>query len=172
MYSTRHSGGAGRHPSSPAVEATDATWRAGLSAASKALAPLRLQHYPPPRPRLKINQDKQGLQKQQITAAPTSLESLGVTSYTRAAAKYQVYRPFLVIDAAARSKQYRSAAGQRRRLPDFGRNIILGRSIGAVIDASGTPADFEAMPNPDRSFRGSSGPMAQNSNVAVPEISQ
>jgi len=43
---------------------------------------------------LKISPDKQGLQKQQnqaITAAPTNLESLGVTSY---AAKYQVYRPF------------------------------------------------------------------------------
>jgi hypothetical protein len=43
---------------------------------------------------LKISPDKQGLQKQQnqaITAAPTNLESLGVTSY---AAKYQVYLPF------------------------------------------------------------------------------
>jgi len=43
----------------------------------------------------------------------------------------------------------------------------------AVIDASGTPpADFEAKPNPDRSFWGGLVPIAQNSNVAIPEISQ
>jgi hypothetical protein len=33
-------------------------------------------------------------------------------------------------------------------------------------------ADFEAMPNPDRSLWDGSKPIAQNSDVAIPEISQ
>jgi hypothetical protein len=64
MYSMRHSVAQVGIRHRPAVEATGmrpGASAANLSAASKALAPLRLRNHPPPRPRLKISPDEHGL---------------------------------------------------------------------------------------------------------------
>jgi hypothetical protein len=96
-----------------------------------------------------------------------------MTHSARTAAKYQVYRPF---SGNRRSGQVETASISGRATQEIAglrEKYHIGTVDWAVIDASwARPADFEAMPNPDRSFRGGLGAMAQNSNVAVPEISQ
>jgi hypothetical protein len=112
-----------------------------------------------------------GHNKSAITAAPTSIQSIGMTSSARVA-KYQVYRPFSGNRRGGQVETLSITGRATQEIAGLRENYNIGAVDWAVIDASGTPlADFEAMPNPDRSFRGGLGPMAQNSNVAVPEIS-
>src|SRR5712672_2019571 len=73
-----------------------------------------------------------------ITAAPTSIDTRDVL-WSAPELSIGFIGLFLVTDLAARSKPYRSPAGQRRRLPDFGRNIILARSMGRSSMHPGRP---------------------------------
>ena len=106
-----------------------------------------------------------------ITAAPTSIDRHDVLC--SAGAKYRVYRPFSGNRPGGQIETVSITGRATQEIAGLREKYNTGAVDWAVIDASGTPpADFEAMPNPDRSFRGGLGPMAQNSNVAVPEISQ
>ena len=88
-------------------------------------------------------------------------------------AKYRVCRPF---SAGDRVKPCRLPGDPSGPTPEIA-GLQEKYNTGAVDQASsmhpGRPRQtLKQMPNPDRSFRGGSGPMAQNSNVAIPEISQ
>jgi hypothetical protein len=84
---------------------------------------------------------------------------------------------FLVTELATRlnrvGHQEANASDPTPEIAGLHEKYNIGAVDWGIIDAFGTPpADFKAMQNPGRSFWGGSGPIAQNSNVAIPEISQ
>src|SRR5258708_1565722 len=74
-----------------------------------------------------------------ITAAPTSIESIGITSSARAEAKYQVYRPFSGNRSGGQVETVSITGRATQEIAGLREKYNIGAVVGAAIDASGTP---------------------------------
>jgi hypothetical protein len=73
-----------------------------------------------------------------ITAAPTSIESIGMPS-ARAGPKYQVYRPFSGNRRGGLVETESISGGTTQEIAGLREKYNIGAVDWAVIDASGTP---------------------------------
>jgi hypothetical protein len=94
-----------------------------------------------------------------LTLSPVQFANRRGRRGVRAGAKYQVYRPF---SGSRRGGRLEIVSITGRATPEIAglrEKYNIGVVDRAVINASGRhPADFEAMPKPDHSLWGGSGP--------------